>query len=60
MNRPTQPYTGEPGQPVLVPPKVDARFVDDQVRGNVFVPGHFEYQVRPARWKRRDEPEEQE
>lgn len=37
--------------PILVPPRVDSYFVDDQIRGNVFVPGHMEYQIKePARW----------
>lgn len=40
-------------QPTLIPAKVDARFVDDSVRGNVFVPAHFEYVIiEPARWSR--------
>jgi hypothetical protein len=51
--RPTTTYGGEPGQPVLIPPRVEARYVEDQVRGNTFVPAHFEYQiVEPARWSR--------
>jgi hypothetical protein len=42
-----------PGAPVLLPPRVESRFVDEQVRGNVFVPAHFEYViVEPARWSR--------
>lgn len=37
--------------PNLVPAKVEVRFVDDQVKGNVFVPAHFEYVIlEPARW----------
>ena len=49
----TRPYPSEPGAPVLVPPRVDGYFVDDQIRGNIFVPGHFEYQIKePARWTR--------
>jgi len=48
----TRPYPSEPGAPVLVPPRVDGYFVDDQIRGNIFVPGHFEYQIKePARWR---------
>lgn len=44
---------GGPGAPVLLPPRVESRFVDEQVRGNVFVPAHFEYViVEPARWSR--------
>jgi hypothetical protein len=41
------------GAPVLIPPRVESRFVEEQVRGNVFVPAHFEYViVEPARWSR--------
>lgn len=44
---------GAPGAPVLLPPRVESRFIDEQVRGNVFVPAHFEYViVEPARWSR--------
>ena len=44
---------GVPGAPVLLPPRVESRFVDEQIRGNVFVPAHFEYMiVEPARWSR--------
>lgn len=40
---------GQP--PNLIPPKVEIRFVDDQVKGNIFVPAHFEYIIlEPARW----------
>ncbi len=40
---------GQP--PNLIPPKVEVRFVDDQIKGNVFVPAHFEYVIlEPARW----------
>src|SRR5437764_110587 len=45
-------YVPGSGKPVLIPPRVESRFVDDQVRGNVFVPAHVEYQiVEPARWR---------
>lgn len=45
--------SGVPGAPVLLPPRIEARFVDEQVRGNTFVPAHFEYViVEPARWER--------
>lgn len=41
------------GTPVLIPPRVESRFVDDVVKGNTFVPAHVEYQiVEPARWTR--------
>lgn len=37
--------------PNLIPPKVEVRFVDDQVKGNIFIPAHFEYIIlEPARW----------
>lgn len=37
--------------PNLIPAKVEVRFVDDQVKGNIFVPAHFEYVIlEPARW----------
>jgi hypothetical protein len=42
---------GTQGTPTLLPPKVESRFVDEQVRGNVYIPAHFEYIiVEPARW----------
>ncbi len=44
---------GAAGEPTLLPPRVEARFVDEQVRGNIFVPAHFEYViVEPARWSK--------
>lgn len=43
--------TSDGNPPNLIPPKVEVRFVDDQVKGNVFVPAHFEYIIlEPARW----------
>jgi hypothetical protein len=46
-------YTPGTGKPVLIPPRVESRFVDDQVRGTTFVPAHVEYQItEPARWSR--------
>jgi len=42
---------GSNNPPNLVPAKVEVRFVDDQVKGNIFVPAHFEYVIlEPARW----------
>jgi hypothetical protein len=39
-------------QPRLIPAKTEARWVPDQVRGNTFIPGHFEFQiVEGARWE---------
>jgi phage tail tape-measure protein len=38
--------------PRLIPARTEARWVSDQVRGNVFIPGHFEYQIiENARWE---------
>jgi hypothetical protein len=47
-------YQGGSGEPVLIPARVEAVFVEDQLRGNnVFVPAHYEYRiVEPARWAR--------
>ncbi len=37
--------------PRLLPARTEARWVPDQVRGNTFVPGHFEYIIiEGARW----------
>lgn len=45
--------TSATGTPVLIPPRVESRFVDDVVKGSTFVPAHVEYQiVEPARWSR--------
>lgn len=49
----SQASANGPTQPTLLPPRIESRFVDDSVRGNVFVPAHFEYViVEPARWSR--------
>ena len=41
------------GAPVLLPARVETRFVDEQVRGSIYVPAHFEYViVEPARWSK--------
>ena len=46
-------YVGRPGQPTLIPPRIETQFVDDLVRGNVFVPAHVEYMItQPAHWSR--------
>ena len=46
-------YVGNPGEPTLIPPRIETRFVDDQVRGNTFIPAHVEYIITsPARWGR--------
>lgn len=40
------------GSPQLVPAKTEARWVPDQIRGSIFVPGHFEYVIiEGARWE---------
>lgn len=45
------PILTSPGKPVLSPARVESRFVDDQFRGNLFIPAHVEYIiVEPARW----------
>jgi hypothetical protein len=37
--------------PRLLPAKTEAKWIPDQVRGNIFVPGHFEYVIiETARW----------
>jgi hypothetical protein len=37
--------------PKLIPAKTEAHWIPDLVRGNTFVPGHFEYQIsQGARW----------
>lgn len=39
--------------PRLIPARAEAHWVPDQVRGNTFIPGHFEFQiVQGARWER--------
>jgi hypothetical protein len=49
-NRKSSASTGG-GQPELLAPKTEARWVPDQVKSSTFIPGHFEYQiVSPARW----------
>ena len=40
-----------PRPPMLVPAQTDAIWIDDQVRGTKYIPGHYEYQIREkARW----------
>jgi hypothetical protein len=42
---------GAPG-PKLVPARTEAVWIPDLVRGNTFVPGHFEYRIiEAARWE---------
>ncbi|MBI3556390.1 MAG: hypothetical protein HY074_09025 [Deltaproteobacteria bacterium] len=51
--KPSTASSAPTGAPVLLPPRVESRFVDEQVRGNVYVPAHFEYViVEPARWSK--------
>lgn len=48
-----QPLTGSSEEPTLIPARVEARWVDEQVRGSVYIPAHFEYRiVEPARWSK--------
>ena len=45
--------TGTSREPILIPPRVEARYVEDQVRGGTFIPGHVEYQIiEPAKWSK--------
>lgn len=45
-------YDSSLTQPQLVPPKTEAKWIPDQIRGNTFVPGHFEYViVEGAKWE---------
>jgi hypothetical protein len=40
------------GEPRLIPPKTEARWIPDQVHGSTFVPGHFEYVIlENSRWE---------
>lgn len=48
----TQINTSLSEQPQLMPAKTEARWIPDQVRGNTFVPGHFEYVIiEGAKWQ---------
>ena len=41
------------GSPSLIPPRTEAFWVPDLVRGTTFIPGHFEYRiVENAHWER--------
>jgi hypothetical protein len=43
----------KPRIPTLKQPKVESRYIDDQVKGNVFVPGHYEFYIsESARWEK--------
>lgn len=47
-----QTSSSSAAQPRLIPPRTEARWIPDQVRGNVFVPGHFEYVIiEGAKWE---------
>ena len=47
----TQANMSGMSSPRLLPAKTEAKWVPDQVRGNVFVPAHFEYFIsESARW----------
>lgn len=46
-------YSAPGDEPQLLGPRVEAIYIDDQVRGNVFIPAHVEYRiVEPARWQK--------
>lgn len=46
------PVYSDANQPKLVPPRTEARWIPDQVRGATFVPGHFEYIIlEGAKWE---------
>ncbi len=46
-------YSSPGEEPSLLPAKIEAVYVDDMVRGNLFIPAHVEYRiVEPARWQR--------
>lgn len=47
-----QTSSSNAAQPRLIPPRTEARWIPDQVRGNIFVPGHFEYVIiEGAKWE---------
>jgi hypothetical protein len=51
MNRRANSAVGG-NEPHLIPPKTEAKWIPDQVKGSTFVPGHFEYLiVSPAHWE---------
>lgn len=53
LTRAMAPFSPTPAPPVIVPPAVDSYFVDDQVRGTTFVPGHMEYKIKEAaKWQK--------
>ncbi len=53
LNKVMAPFSPIPAPPSIVPPTVDSYYVDDQVRGTTFVPGHMEYRIKePAKWQR--------
>ena len=44
--------SSDDAQPKLVPAKTEARWIPDQVRGSIFIPGHFEYLIiQGAHWE---------
>jgi hypothetical protein len=53
LMRPKKAVPEATEQPLLVPPKVETRYIDDQVKGSTFVPGHLEFQItQPSQWSR--------
>ncbi len=46
-------YVGNNQQPNLIPPQVEVIYVEDQIKGQVFVPAHIEYRIiQPAHWEK--------
>lgn len=53
LMKPKQQAIDSADHPLVVPPQVETRYVDDQVKGNTFVPGHLEFQiVQPGQWNK--------
>lgn len=53
LMKPPAPLGATVDHPLLVPPRVETRYLDDQVKGNTFIPGHLEFQlVQPGQWSR--------
>ena len=48
------PAPAQPARPpLLVPAQTEAVWIEDKVRGNTFIPGHYEYRIlERARWER--------
>lgn len=47
-----QAMAGSGSAPSLVPPKTESFWVPDQIRGQTFIPGHFEFRIiEGAHWE---------